>query len=344
MREVHLTRGTASARILLELGVRHGLSAQDCLRGTKVREATIGDPLGEITVAQELRLVQNLTGALPDIPALGLDAGSRYHIDQFGILGFACMSAPRLRDIIDISLRYQDLTFTLARAETLREPEQTFVVLDVMHLPAQVRRFVADQALATIWATISDLSEAPPRPRLELAYETVSDIERYRQVFGVHPVLGRPANRIGFANRDVEALRPQADPTALRLCEQGCRELLTRRQRQVGTTGLVRDRLTRAHRTVPTMDVIAADLHVTPRTLRRALLVEGTSFRELDESVRRDRAADLLEAGLSIEQIAPQVGYSSSSAFVHAFKRWHGVAPGVYRKGIGAALGELELG
>jgi AraC-like DNA-binding protein len=331
VREAHVPRGTASARILLELGLRHGLSAEDCLRATKLRQETIVDPLGEITVAQELRLVQNLAGALGKRPVLGLEAGSRYHIDLFGILGFACMSAPRLRDIIDISLRYQDLTFTLARAETVREADRTFVAVDVSHLPAEVRRFVVDQALATIWATISDLSESPPRPRLELAYETVSDVERYRQVFGVQPVLGQPVHRIGFANRDLEAPRPHADPTALRLCEQGCRELLTRRRRQVGTTGLVRDRLTRAQGTIPTMDVIAADLHVTPRTLRRALLTEGTSFRKLDESARRERAADLLAAGLPIEQIAPQVGYSSSSAFVHAFKRWHGVAPGVAR-------------
>ncbi len=332
MREPHVPRGTASARILLELGQEHGLSTADCLRGTKLRPDTIGDPLGEITIAQELRLIENLAGVLDTRPNLGLEAGSRYHIDLFGILGFACMSAPRLRDIIDISLRYQDLTFTLARAEAVREPDRTYVAVAVSHLPVPVQRFVVDQALATVWATISDLSESPPRPRLELAYESVSEAERYREVFGVHPILGQPRHRIGFANRDVEAPRPKADPTALRLCEQGCRELLTRRQRQVGTTGLVRDRLTRAQGTIPTMDVIAADLHVTTRTLRRALLAEGTSFRQLDESVRRQRATDLLAAGLPIEKIAPQLGYSSSSAFVHAFKRWHGVPPGAFRK------------
>jgi hypothetical protein len=185
-------RGTASARILLRLGRRHGVAQADLLQGTNVPQATIDDPGGEITVAQELRLVQNLTRALPQVPALGLQAGGDYHIDQFGILGFACMSAPRLRDIIDISLRYQDLTFTLARAETVREADRTYVAVDVTHLPAGVQRFVADQALATIWATISDLSATPPRPRLELAYDAVREPEHYREVFGVRPVLGRP--------------------------------------------------------------------------------------------------------------------------------------------------------
>src|SRR5439155_21400483 len=97
------------------------------------------------------------------------------------------------------------------------------------------------------------------------------------------------------------------------------------------TSGLVGDRLARAQGRVPTMDVIAADLHMAPRTLRRALRNEGTSFRELDEAARRHRAADLLATGMPVEQIATRIGYSSSSAFVHAFKRWHGVSPGTFR-------------
>ena len=334
-------RGTASAQLLLELGQSHGLASQDCLRGTKLDMATVVDALGEITAAQELRLIQNLVGGLERRPTLGLEAGSRYRIDTFGILGFACMSAPRLRDIIDISLRYQDLTFTLALAETTRQPNRTYVTIDVSHLPSEVRRFVSDQALATIWSAISELSESPPCPRLELAHESAADVPAYRELFSVEPLLGQPVPRIGFDNRDLEAPRPRADPTALRLCEQGCRELVARRHSQVGTAGLVRDRLTRAQGTIPTMAVIAADLYVTPRTLRRALLAEGTAFRELDESVRRERAADLLAAGVPIEQIAKKVGYSSSSAFVHAFKRWHGCAPGAYRKLTGTAAGRL---
>lgn len=52
-RELHRPRGTASARILLELGVRHGLSAQDRERDAKLSPEKIVDPLGGIEFAQE---------------------------------------------------------------------------------------------------------------------------------------------------------------------------------------------------------------------------------------------------------------------------------------------------
>ena len=52
---------------------------------------------------------------------------------------------------------------------------------------------------------------------------------------------------------------------------------------------------------------------------------------------RLDRAAELLlESELSLAEIAERVGYESEFAFNRAFKRRHGVAPGVFRRRRGA--------
>ncbi|ARV59627.1 hypothetical protein BZZ01_14190 [Nostocales cyanobacterium HT-58-2] len=50
-------------------------------------------------------------------------------------------------------------------------------------------------------------------------------------------------------------------------------------------------------------------------------------------SWRMMKAADLLrESQLGIREIATQVGYESEVAFRKSFKRWAGVAPGIYRR------------
>lgn len=67
---------------------------------------------------------------------------------------------------------------------------------------------------------------------------------------------------------------------------------------------------------------------MSTRTLRRRLELEGTSFRELVDEVRQSRAEALIADGISVSQIAHWLGYGSSSAFVHAYKRWRGVTPG----------------
>jgi len=91
---------------------------------------------------------------------------------------------------------------------------------------------------------------------------------------------------------------------------------------------------------MPSMTMVASDLNMSVRTLRRSLEAEGTSFRAIDQAVRRQRAEELLaEDQLSLERIAEFLGYATSAAFVRAFKRWRGTTPGRWRSGSMAEVG-----
>ena len=80
------------------------------------------------------------------------------------------------------------------------------------------------------------------------------------------------------------------------------------------------------------MTTIADELHLDPRTLRRKLTDEGTSFRELIAVVRRDRAEQMLVTNVPIETIARQLGYAETASFTHAFTRWTGLSPSGFRR------------
>jgi AraC-like DNA-binding protein len=72
---------------------------------------------------------------------------------------------------------------------------------------------------------------------------------------------------------------------------------------------------------------------VTRRTLTRRLAEHGTSFTKLLDEVRREAATYyVITSDHTLVDIAFLVGFSESSAFVRAFKRWHGVAPMAYRR------------
>ena len=77
---------------------------------------------------------------------------------------------------------------------------------------------------------------------------------------------------------------------------------------------------------------IAADLGMSPRTLNRQLQKEKTSYRDVLDKVRKDKARAYFEQDRSsILEIAVNLGYADSSNFSRAFKRWFGVPPSVYR-------------
>lgn len=80
------------------------------------------------------------------------------------------------------------------------------------------------------------------------------------------------------------------------------------------------------------LDDAARTLNVGPRTLQRRLSDENTSFRELSNSVRIQRAMELLRLGQdSITTIASLLGYNSPNNFSRAFRMQVGIAPREYQ-------------
>jgi AraC-like DNA-binding protein len=90
-------------------------------------------------------------------------------------------------------------------------------------------------------------------------------------------------------------------------------------------------------RGLPTLQVAAARLAMSRRTLHRRLRDDGTSFRDLLEEARRELAEVCLrDRDRSLSEIASLLGFSEQSAFHRAFKRWTGKTPLSYRRSFAA--------
>ena len=84
---------------------------------------------------------------------------------------------------------------------------------------------------------------------------------------------------------------------------------------------------------VPPLSEVARTLHLHPRTLQRRLVVVGTSFGQVVDDLRRDRAHRYITTtDLSLAQVADLVGFAEQSTLSHAVRRWFGVSPGELRR------------
>ncbi len=77
----------------------------------------------------------------------------------------------------------------------------------------------------------------------------------------------------------------------------------------------------------------AASLDTSVRTLQRELNREGTSFRDLANTLRAKRAMELLrETRLSVTEISATLGYSAPAHFARAFRNAVGISPHEFQR------------
>ncbi|NLV56218.1 MAG: AraC family transcriptional regulator [Acidimicrobiales bacterium] len=330
--EPDVRRSPAGVVVLAELAAEHGVDATGCLSGTGLVASDLADPHATIAGDQELGVIRNLLAALPDVPGLGLRAGLRYHLTTHGIWGFALASSPDLRRAIDFGLRYLDLTFAFTRIGLEEVDGEARITIDDAHLPDDVRPFLVEREGASIVAIQRDLlSAAIPLRRLESTRPEPPHADLYEEVFGVRPLFGADANRGVFDAALLDLPMPQANELTARACEEQCAAILAQRRVRDGIAGQVRRRLAALDGPRSMADV-ARELNVSPRTLRRRLDAEGTSFRALAEEVTVALTEELLaDPALTVDDIAARLGYADGSSLTRAFVRVHGVPPGRYR-------------
>jgi len=81
----------------------------------------------------------------------------------------------------------------------------------------------------------------------------------------------------------------------------------------------------------PSLETLAGDLNISGQTLRRRLKVEGTSYPQIKDQIRRDLAIDfLLDGNKNVNQISEALGFSEPRSFTRAFKQWTGMTPSHY--------------
>ncbi|CAB4918802.1 unannotated protein [freshwater metagenome] len=326
-------RSVISAGLLTEFAQDYGVDRDALYAGTGIDPDVLGRPDGEITAAQELALVGNLVAATDGVPALGLEAGTRYHLTTHGPLGFAVMSSPTVRAALDVVVRFADLTFSYARIAVEPVEEGVRIAFDdrdvAARMPPAVRRFLAERDLVALETTQREvLGGTDAVVAVQLAHPAPAYADRYAGYLPCEPRFGADVHALIVDPATLDVPLPQAELRTTAIFEQHCHRLLAQRRRRVGLSGAVRAELVRRPADRPSQADVAAALAMSERTVRRRLALEGTSFQELVDETTSILARELLDGGLTVEETAHRLGYSGASSFSHAFRRWTGTTPG----------------
>lgn len=332
MLDLQSKRSAASLVLMLDWAAELGLTPKRCLAGTRMTPMAVRSPAAEVSGDQELKAIANIVAALGDRPGLGLQAAARYPVTAFGIWGFAILTSPTLGEAIDVAVRFVRLSYAFCTFETRRHGDDLTIVVDARAVPAPVRRFVLERDAAAIPNLYREiLGTPPPAGRISFALPDPGPaLGVYEEMFGATPEFGAAETTVTLGAALLNVPLPQASAHTAKLAEQQCRMLLEQREARTGRAGLVRDLLLTDPARPPSLAQVADRLTTSTRTLRRQLEAEGTSFRRLLDEVRQHLATELLQSGMTVEQVSNRLGYNDVSNFSHAFHRWKGDSPRAY--------------
>jgi AraC-like DNA-binding protein len=322
-----------AASMLLEAASR-GLSIDAWLRRLGLDEASLTDPERRVPFPALFEVWAECMRSLGD-PGLPLAAAQRVRLEDYAVLGFATTSAPTFRVALSLLARYGSL-----HADGCR-----WVIKDASLGISLVWEREGARTLGHRVANECAIAEALHAARQILGFTLVPSavcfrhpapraLRAHEQFFGVRPRFDAPWEGIVFPSDVLDRTPRRANAPLASWLERQMETMLARR-RDPETIAERVERLLEQEIAggEPDLERVATALGMSERTLRRQLEPEQQTFRGLWEAVRRRRAQALLSAGeVTIDEVAFLTGFSETSAFARAFKRWTGDTPAAYRR------------
>lgn len=178
------------------------------------------------------------------------------------------------------------------------------------------------------------IDEAIELERVEFQFSAFALIEDFENIYHSAVKFNQKSNCIVFSKEllSKKVVTPQSKLPSLLIDAPHC---FLRHYRQVNSTAEQVRKILEKHEAFTQLKLIdiSRQLNISTATLTRKLKGENTSFMEIKDRSRKHKAMSLLRTfELSITEISYVLGFSESSAFTRAFKKWTGDTPVEYRK------------
>jgi AraC-like DNA-binding protein len=320
-----------------------GLADSELAAEAGIAPSALADPEGAVPHAAVGRLWRALERASGD-SEIGHRVALAAPLDAFDLHGYALRASATLREAFRRAARYQRLIHS-RNALVFAEDGEPAVLRHAPPGGLPVARHPAE-FLLTAWLRIGrDLVAEPWSPRwARVAHGEVGPA--FAGWVDAPVVTSAGVTALAVANAWLDRPNPRADRALAELLDRFAGALLAALPVSHSTADRVRHWL--EHHLAdgpPATRAAARDLATSERSLQRALAAEGVSFGVLVETLRRERAAELLQRSrASLAEIAFLLGFAETSSFFRAYRRWTGRTPAAARAALGPARADNEIG
>jgi AraC-like DNA-binding protein len=321
-----------------------GLDSRNLLRQAGISPDCALDNNARIPADRMVRLWELITAATDD-PCFGLEVSRQWHPSSMHALGYAWLASHSLRDGLERIVRYSRVVYSGAQVHL--EDAETHTRFNVVGSLSSggIVPMAMDCTLGSLLVMCQQGCGPGFAPlRVALRRTPPPEPERFQSFFGCPVEFGAAANAMDFRHEDLTAPLPTSNDALARASDQITQDYLSR----LGMQDISLQIRTWLLRSLPAGKVseanLARALHMSSRSLQRKLQEEGLTFKGLLDEMRRELAIQYVrDSRLPLIEITYLLGFSDSSNFSRAFRRWTGISPNAYRVGNAAPRPPVKL-
>ena len=326
--------GFAARALVAEL-TRRKVALTPLLRRAGLTDRDLADREFRIPAATQGKLLELASETLKD-DALGFHLAMQVSPRKAGLLFYIASAAKTVGEALALFERYFGIVNEAVGLKLKRVPGGTAVQIGFAGLSRHQIQQNAEFGITVILKALREVIGRNIRPtRVSFVLGRVSNRREFERFFGCPVEFGASFDCLAFSADTLAMPLVTQDQALLEtlkpVCDAAARERGTRKDT---LRALVENELQKA---LPNGNIgkpsIAKTLGLSARTLSRRLADEGASYAEVVDDLRRSLALQYLkDRSISLSQIAWLLGYTESTSFNHAFRRWTGRAPSSLRQ------------
>lgn len=330
---VLLNYAQGMAEVVAERGANKTTSKDALLNKANIPLAPPSDFFSFITIEQYENLIRESLVASGD-PAIALHMGKSIKFGHHGTFAFAGLSFPNVWETMRVGAKYSKLVnrvvdfhleegehFNTLRIETVFFTGAVYqmVIEIVMTMFCEIFTFILEDDLSGF--------------EINFCYGQPKHIDEYKKIFRPKIQFEAASNEIRIPKYLAEKPFAMANLITAEHFEKECDALLAEVEETKSIAEQIREILLMSIGNYPSLDDLASQLNVSPRTLRRRLQENDTSYKKILEQVRLEIAKRYLTtSNITIGQISQKLGYEDQNSFSHAFKVLTGESPSQFRR------------
>ncbi len=264
-------------------------------------------------------------------PYIGLHLGRYLPRFRGQVLEYLFSSSPNFGEGLRRVLQYQRL---LSDAMSGRFVQQEDVCYLASGIADTTSRNMAECMMAGIIQFFRQVTDGAFAPlQVWFSHDQGAELSDYEEIYGCPVLFQQKETRLYFPLEILDRTFWHAEPELLKLHVQVATEKLAELQRMDLVSDVRRVIGQMLESGEVSLDEVAKQLRMKPRSLRSQLADVGSSFNHVLNDYRSRLARRLLaKTDESIEQIVYLTGFSEPSTFYRAFKRWTQETPIEYRR------------